>query len=112
MRQRNLYSNDKLNRAIGEYYNGTKKVIAVTELMNVCQKVHGHIEACHITAALSTNILEIRCVKFDSHHSQDVKEVPQRSARAQNCCVVIQRMHERNGPCVFVCSKILTLRVE
>ena len=36
MRQRKLYSNDKLNRAIREYYNGTKKVIAVTELMNVC----------------------------------------------------------------------------
>ena len=36
MRQRKLYSNDKLNRAIGEYYNGTKKVISVTELMNVC----------------------------------------------------------------------------
>ena len=29
-------SDDKLNRAIGEYYNGTKKVIAVTEWMNVC----------------------------------------------------------------------------
>ena len=36
MRRRKLYSNDKLNQAIGEYYNGTKKVIAVTELMNVC----------------------------------------------------------------------------
>ena len=36
MRRRKLYSYDKLNRAIGEYYNGTKKVIAVTELMNVC----------------------------------------------------------------------------
>ena len=24
-----------MNRAIGEYYNGNKKVIAVTELMNV-----------------------------------------------------------------------------
>ena len=36
MRQRKLYSNDKLNRAIGEYYNGTQNVIAVTELMNVC----------------------------------------------------------------------------
>ena len=36
MRRRKLYSDDKLNRAIGEYYNGTKKVIAVTELMNVC----------------------------------------------------------------------------
>ena len=36
MRRRKLYSDDKLNRAIGEYYNGTKKVIAVTESMNVC----------------------------------------------------------------------------
>ena len=36
MRRRKLYSDDKLNRAIGEYYNGTKKVIAVTELMNFC----------------------------------------------------------------------------
>ena len=36
MRRRKLYSDDKLNRAIGEYYNGTKKGIAVTELMNVC----------------------------------------------------------------------------
>ena len=35
MRRRKLYSDDKLNRAIGEYYNGTEKVIAVTELMNV-----------------------------------------------------------------------------
>ena len=34
MRWRKLYSNDKLNREIGEYYNGTKKVIAVTESMN------------------------------------------------------------------------------
>ena len=36
MRPRKLYSGNKLNRAIEEYYNGTKKVIAVTELMNVC----------------------------------------------------------------------------
>ena len=35
-RRRKLYSNDKLNRAIGEYYNGTKNVITVTESMNVC----------------------------------------------------------------------------
>ena len=35
MRQKKLYSNDKLNWAIGEYYNGTKNVIAVTESMNV-----------------------------------------------------------------------------
>ena len=35
MRQRKLYSDDNLNQAIGKYYNGTKKVIAVTELMNV-----------------------------------------------------------------------------
>ena len=35
MRRLKLYSDDKLNRAIGEYYNGTKKVIAVTEPMNV-----------------------------------------------------------------------------
>ena len=37
------------------------------------QKVHDHIEACHVTAALSTNILGIRRAKFDSHHSQHVK---------------------------------------
>ena len=30
-----LYSDNKLNRLIGEYYNGTQKVIAVTELINV-----------------------------------------------------------------------------
>ena len=36
MRRRKLYSDAKLNRAIGEYYNGTKKVIAVNESMNVC----------------------------------------------------------------------------
>ena len=35
MRRRKLYSNDKLNRAIREYYHGTKKVIAVTESINV-----------------------------------------------------------------------------
>ena len=36
MKQRKLYSEDNPNWAIGEYYNGTKKVIAFTELMNVC----------------------------------------------------------------------------
>ena len=46
------------------------------------QKVHGHIEACHVTAALSTNILGIRRAKFDSHHSQHVKEAPQRSNKS------------------------------
>ena len=35
MRRRKLYGDDKLNRAIREYYNGTKKVIAVTESKNV-----------------------------------------------------------------------------
>ena len=35
MRQQKLYRDDKLNWAIGEYYNGTKKVIAVTESINV-----------------------------------------------------------------------------
>ena len=35
MRRQKLYRKDKLNRATGEYFNGTKKVIAVTELMNV-----------------------------------------------------------------------------
>ena len=34
MRQRKLYSNDKLNQAIREYYYGTKKVISVTESLN------------------------------------------------------------------------------
>ena len=46
------------------------------------QKVHDHIEACHVTAALSTNILGIRRAKFDSHHSQHVKEAPQRSNKS------------------------------
>ena len=36
---RKLYSNNKLNRAIGGYYNGTKNVIAFTELMNVCLNI-------------------------------------------------------------------------
>ena len=36
MRRWKLYKNDKLNLAIGKYYNGTKKVIYVTELMNDC----------------------------------------------------------------------------
>ena len=31
-----IYSDDKLNLLIGEYYNVTKNVIAVTESMNVC----------------------------------------------------------------------------
>ena len=31
-----VYSDNKLNGAIREYCNGTKKVIAVTELKNVC----------------------------------------------------------------------------
>ena len=42
------------------------------------QKVHGHIEASRVTAEISPNILEIRRDKFDSHHSQHVKEAPQR----------------------------------
>ena len=36
MRRRKLYIDDKLNRAIGEYCNGTKNFIAVNESMNVC----------------------------------------------------------------------------
>ena len=32
--RRKIYIDDKLNPDIGEYYNGTKKVVAVTELMN------------------------------------------------------------------------------
>ena len=51
MRRRKLYSDDKLNRAIGEYYNGTKKVIAVTELMNVCLN---SVEASFKTCAIET----------------------------------------------------------
>ena len=35
MRHRKLYRDDKLNRAIGKYYNGIKTVITVTEWMNV-----------------------------------------------------------------------------
>ena len=35
MRRRKLCTSEKLNQAIGGYYNGAKKVIAVTELMNV-----------------------------------------------------------------------------
>ena len=64
MRRRKLYSNDKLNRVIGEYYNGTKKVIAVTELMNVClNSVEASfqmiIDACEFDIpALSTNWLK------------------------------------------------------
>ena len=40
---------------------------------NTRQKVHCHIEACHVTAALSLNLLDISRAKFDSHHSQHVK---------------------------------------
>ena len=36
MKRQKLYSDDKLNRAIGEHYHGTKKVIYVTESMDVC----------------------------------------------------------------------------
>ena len=36
MRRQKLNSNDKLNWAIGEYYNGTKKVISVTEFIDFC----------------------------------------------------------------------------
>ena len=75
---------------------------------NTRQKVHSHIKACHITAALSPNLLKIRCAKFDSNHSQHVNEVPQQSAHAQKRCVILQIMHERNGSCVFACRKILT----
>ena len=35
MRRRKLYSDHKLNSAIGKYYHGTKKVIAVTESMKI-----------------------------------------------------------------------------
>ena len=38
MRRQKLYSGKDLNQAIEEYYNGTKKTISVTELMNVCLK--------------------------------------------------------------------------
>ena len=76
------------------------------------QKVHNHIEACHVTAALSQNLLEIRRAKFDSHHPEHVKEAPQRNTHDTNRCVIIQRMHNRNVPYVFGCSKILTSRVE
>ena len=34
MRRLKIHSNNKLNRAIGEYYNGTKNFIAVTESMD------------------------------------------------------------------------------
>ena len=33
------------------------------------QKVHGHIESCRVTAALSPNLIDIRGAKFYSHHS-------------------------------------------
>ena len=49
---------------------------------NMRQKVHCHIEACHVTAALYPNLLEIRRAEFDSHHSQHVKEAPQRSNKS------------------------------
>ena len=76
------------------------------------QKGHNHIEACHVTAALSQNLLEIRRAKFDSHHSEHVKESPQQNTHDKKRCVIIQRMHNRNVPCDFGCSKILTSRVE
>ena len=55
MRQRKLYSDYKLNWAIGEYDNGTKKVIAVTESMNVWLKSAESsfqmiIDACEVAA--------------------------------------------------------------
>ena len=56
------------------------------------QKVYGHIEACHVTAALSPNLLEIRRAKFDLHHSQNVKEAPKRSSHYQNCFFILQIM--------------------
>ena len=46
------------------------------------QKVHGHIESCRVTAALSPNLLEIRRAKFGSHHYQHVKESPQQSNKS------------------------------
>ena len=82
------------------------------QIENTSQKVHSHIEAYHVTAELSTNLLEIRRAKFESHHYQHVKEAPQQSAHAQNRCAILKKMNERNGPCVFSCSKILTSRVE
>ena len=48
------------------------------------QNVYGHIEACHVTAALSTNILEIRRAKLDSHQYQHVKEAPQQSNKSNH----------------------------
>ena len=33
MRQRKLYSDEKINQVIGKYYNGAQKVIAFTELI-------------------------------------------------------------------------------
>ena len=44
---------------------------------NMRQKMHGHIEVCHVTAALSPNLFEIRRANFGSHHYQHVKEAPQ-----------------------------------
>ena len=46
MRRGKLYSNDELNRAIKEYHDRTKKVIAVTELINFCLKC---VEASFLT---------------------------------------------------------------
>ena len=46
------------------------------------KKVHVHIEACHVTAALSPTLLEIRRAKFDSHRYQHVKEAPQQSNKS------------------------------
>ena len=48
------------------------------------QKLHGLIDACHVTAVLYPNLLEIRRAKFDSHHSQHVKEAPQQSNKSNH----------------------------
>ena len=79
---------------------------------NTRQKVHIHIEACHDTAALYPNLLDIRRAKFDSHHSQHAKEALQRSSHAQKRYIIIQMMHKQNGPCVFARRNILTSRVK
>ena len=68
------------------YYLSTSLFIAKEKIHTTtwfaCCSVHGHIEECHVTAALSPNLLEIRRAKFDSHHSQHVKEAPQRSNKS------------------------------
>ena len=50
---------------------------------NTRQKLHDHIEPCHVKAAVSPNLLEIRRANFDLHQSQHVKETPQQRSHTK-----------------------------